>query len=101
VEDTGGEITLKAGEDFDVVILGIGIGALDPICSELKAASHKWADMLKGIKTVQTQAIQLWFKPDSAELGVPQTIPVTGGDVEPYSSLTDFTPDRLRELAGK
>ena len=90
-KDTGGEITLKAGDDFDYVILGIGIGALDPICTELQAASQKWADMLTGIKTVQTQAIQLWFKPDSAELGVPQTIPVTGGYVEPYSSLTDFT----------
>ncbi len=90
-KDTGGEITLKAGDDFDVVILGIGIGALAPICSELQAASQKWADMLDCIKTVQTQAIQLWFKPDSAELGVPRTIPVTGGYVEPYSSLTDFT----------
>jgi uncharacterized protein with NAD-binding domain and iron-sulfur cluster len=90
-KDTGGEITLKAGEDFDYVILGIGIGALDPICTELKAASQKWADMLGSIKTVQTQAIQLWFKPDSAELGVPQAIPVTGGYVEPFSSLTDFT----------
>ena len=66
-------MTLKAGEDFDYVILGIGIGALDPICTELRAASQKWADMLDCIKTVQTQAIQLWFKPDSAELGVPQT----------------------------
>ena len=47
-------------------------------------------EMLNGIKTVQTQAIQLWFTPDSAELGVPQTIPVTGGYAEPYSSLTDF-----------
>ena len=90
-KDTGGEITLKAGDDFDYVILGIGIGALTPICTELSAASPKWADMLNGIKTVQTQAIQLWFKPDSAELGVPQTIPVTGGYVEPYSSLTDFS----------
>ncbi len=74
---------MKAGDDFDYVILGIGIGALDPICAELQAASQKWADMLTGIKTVQTQAIQLWFKPDSADLGVPQTIPVTGGYVEP------------------
>ena len=90
-KDTGGEITLKAGEDFDYVILGIGIGALPPLCTELSAASQKWADMLDCIKTVQTQAIQLWFKPDSAELGVPQTIPVTGGYVEPYSSLTDFS----------
>jgi uncharacterized protein with NAD-binding domain and iron-sulfur cluster len=90
-KDTGGEITLKSGKDFDYVILGIGIGALAPICAELSAASQKWADMLKNIHTVQTQAIQLWFKPDSAELGVPQTIPVTGGYVEPYSSLTDFS----------
>ena len=90
-KDTGGEMTLKAGEDFDYVILGIGIGALHPMCTELRAASQKWADMLDCIKTVQTQAIQLWFKPDSADLGVPQTIPVTGGYAEPYSSLTDFT----------
>jgi uncharacterized protein with NAD-binding domain and iron-sulfur cluster len=90
-KDTGGEVTLKAGEDFDYVILGIGIGALKPLCTELSAASQKWQDMLAYIQTVRTQAIQLWFKPDSAEMGVAQTIPVMGGYIEPYSSLTDFT----------
>jgi uncharacterized protein with NAD-binding domain and iron-sulfur cluster len=90
-KDTGGEITLQAGQDFDAVILGIGIGALRPLTEELKHASDSWSTMLDKIETVQTQAVQLWLKPDSQQLGVHGSRPVVGAYVEPYSSLTDFS----------
>ena len=47
--------------------------------------------MIEKIETVQTQAIQLWLKPDSQQLGVHGSRPVVGAYVEPYSSLTDFS----------
>lgn len=90
-EDCGGELTLRAGEDFDHVILGIGIGALGPITQQLAAASPAWAAMVTQIKTVPTQAMQIWLRPDDAGLGYPAGYPVTGGYIEPYSSLTDFS----------
>ena len=90
-QDTGGEINLQAGQDFDSVILGIGIGALGPVTEELSQASTAWRNMIEKIETVQTQAIQLWLKPDSQQLGVHGSRPVVGAYVEPYSSLTDFS----------
>lgn len=89
-EDCGGEVLLRADHDFDQVILGIGVGALRPISLQLAAASSAWATMLDTIQTVPTQAMQIWLKPDDTALGYPSGYPVTGGWIEPYSSLTDF-----------
>jgi uncharacterized protein with NAD-binding domain and iron-sulfur cluster len=47
--------------------------------------------MCDKIKTVQTQAIQVWFNKDAEGLGMDQPRPVVGAYVEPYASLTDFT----------
>lgn len=90
-KDTGGMLTLKAGVDFDEVILGITLAALLPITKELMAASDAWKKMCDQIRTVQTQAIQVWFNKDSAGLGLDAPRPVVGAYVEPYSSLTDFS----------
>jgi len=90
-KDTGGKVTLKAGEDFDQVVLGITLAALLPITKELREASSAWDQMCEGIRTVQTQAIQVWFNRDSEGLGMNQPRPVVGAFVEPYASLTDFT----------
>jgi len=90
-KDTGGTVILKAGEDFDEVVLGITLAALLPITRELRSASEAWNRMCEGIKTVQTQAIQVWFNRDAEGLGVDQPRPVIGAYVEPYASVTDFT----------
>lgn len=90
-KDTGGTLTLKAGVDFDEVILGITLAALIPVTKELIAASDAWRKMCERIRTVQTQAIQVWFNRDSAGLGMDVPRPVVGAYVEPYSSLTDFS----------
>ncbi len=92
-QDTGGEFTLDADAgDFDHVILGITLAALPAITAELSQPDNpKWGEMLHGIKTVQTQAMQLWFNGDATSLGVEHTRPVLGAYVEPWSSLTDFT----------
>lgn len=90
-KDTGGMVTLKAGEDFDEVVLGITLAALLPITKELRAASTAWDQMCANIKTVQTQAIQVWFNQDAEGLGVDESRPVVGAYVEPYASITDFT----------
>ena len=90
-KDTGGTITLKAGVDFDEVVLGITLAALIPITKELRAANKAWDLMCEKIKTVQTQAIQVWFNRDAEALGIDQPRPVVGAYVEPYASVTDFT----------
>jgi uncharacterized protein with NAD-binding domain and iron-sulfur cluster len=63
------EIELKAGTDFDKVVLGISIGAMPHIAGELIDASPAWQNMVKQVTTVPTQAFQLWLKPTAFELG--------------------------------
>ncbi|MFT7686486.1 MAG: hypothetical protein ACI9FB_001831 [Candidatus Azotimanducaceae bacterium] len=66
--------TLQAGRDYDHLVLGISIGAHQFICQDLindesnkplaenSRYRSRWAAMVSEIETVQTQAMQLWFK---------------------------------------
>ena len=57
------KVTLEAGKDFDLVVLGISIGAFPGICPELIRAWEPLAKMVERIETVQTQAVQVWCDP--------------------------------------
>jgi uncharacterized protein with NAD-binding domain and iron-sulfur cluster len=62
------EVSLQRGVDYDQVVLGISIGALREVCRELIAASPFWKHMVDTVKTVRTQAFQLWLSATLAEL---------------------------------
>src|SRR5262249_46849971 len=68
--------TLKAGQDFDLVVLGIPIAALPYICQELIDASPKWQNMIANVRACQTIGLQLWFKPTTLQLGGPDAMPL-------------------------
>ena len=55
--------TLKRGEHFDQIVLGIPVGALPPICDELikDPRNPRFGNMIKNSHTVMTQAFQLWM----------------------------------------
>lgn len=61
--------SLELGKDFDLVVLGIPVGALPLIAGELIDRLPAWKSMVENIPTVATAAVQLWFEPDLAELG--------------------------------
>lgn len=65
-----GTSKLRAGTDFDTLILGIGLGALPWICSEL-TDDERWRRMFDTQKTVRTVALQLWTRKSLSELGWP------------------------------
>jgi uncharacterized protein with NAD-binding domain and iron-sulfur cluster len=60
---------ITQGVEFDAVVLGMPIGTLPKVAGELIAASPRWAEMVAQVKTVQTQALQLWLKPTAYSLG--------------------------------
>jgi len=68
-KDTGGTINLKAGVDFDQVVLGISLAALPFICQPWINNNPRWQAMLGNLQTVQTLATQLWLSPDLGDLG--------------------------------
>ena len=47
------------GVDYDLVVLGISVGALGSICGQLVKHLPKWGDMIKNVDTVAAQAMQL------------------------------------------
>ncbi|MFE4107285.1 NAD(P)-binding protein [Almyronema epifaneia] len=90
-------VTLKAGQDFDLVLLGISLAALPDLCQELIAASPRWQTLLDQTqaKTVPTQGGQLWLTPTLSQLGWPLASPVVGAYVEPldtYADMSDLLP---------
>lgn len=88
--DTGGEVPLRRGVDFEHVVLGISYDVLPEVTREL-AIDARWQAMIGGLDTADTQAAQLWFAADRAELGMDATPEIFGSYFEPWSSLVDFS----------
>ncbi|MDZ8263781.1 NAD(P)-binding protein [Nostoc sp. ChiQUE01b] len=91
------EITLNVGQDFDLVLLGISLGALRSICPELIQARQEWQEMIEKVKTVQTQALQTWLKPDLKELGWIMPSPVVDAYAHPLNTWADMSHLNIRE----
>jgi uncharacterized protein with NAD-binding domain and iron-sulfur cluster len=64
-----GSKTLKLGADFDLVVMGISVAGLKSTCPELIDADSRFGEMVENLGTVQTQAAQLWLKPNLEGLG--------------------------------
>ncbi|KAF7773887.1 hypothetical protein PCIT_a0226 [Pseudoalteromonas citrea] len=61
--------TLKRGIDFDQVIFGISVASLEHLCPELLQQDAKLAAQAENVKTVATQAFQVWLNKTDEELG--------------------------------
>jgi uncharacterized protein with NAD-binding domain and iron-sulfur cluster len=82
---------LRVGADFDVVVLGVGLGAIPHVCREIVGRDTRWRSMIHHVKTVATQAFQVWLTRDMRELGwTDQPINVSGF-VEPFDTWADMT----------
>jgi uncharacterized protein with NAD-binding domain and iron-sulfur cluster len=84
-----GRKTLKAGEDFDTVVLGISLGALPFLCADFRR-DPAWNAMLDNVLTVRTQAFQLWLNRTVAEMGWPYAQPGTPPDLRQAPVLCGF-----------
>lgn len=83
---------LRVREDFDCVILGVGVGAIPYVCREIVARDPRWRRMVQEVKSVSTQAFQLWMDPSTAELGWTGPAGVTlSGFVEPFDTWADMS----------
>lgn len=85
-----GTKTLNVTRDFDFVVLGVGIGVLPHVCSEIIATDPRWGAMVENVKTVATQAFQIWLNADLQDLGwdIP---PVTlTSFVKPFDTWADM-----------
>ncbi len=94
--------TLTRGTDFDLVVLGIAIGAFPYVAKELIDASPCFKAMVDNVQTAETCAFQLWLTPDLTGLGwqdPSQTTerPVVGAFYEPLDTWADMSQLLVRE----
>lgn len=82
---------LKVGEDFDKVICGIPIAALNFISQNLAEKSASWKAMLENVQTVRTLAMQLWIKPNLEQLGWMYPSVVMDAYAQPFNTWADMS----------
>ena len=60
---------LRRGLDFDHVVLAVSAGMVPVVAEELIEDRPEWREMTTHVRTVATQAFQLWLRPDELALG--------------------------------
>jgi uncharacterized protein with NAD-binding domain and iron-sulfur cluster len=83
--------TLHVVEDFDFVVLGIGLGAVPYVCSELIERDQRWRDMVTHLRTVGTQAFQIWMCEDMEQLGWSDPPLALSAFVHPFETWADMS----------
>ncbi|WP_137939812.1 NAD(P)-binding protein [Chitinivorax sp. B] len=95
------QVALKRGADFDKVVFGISVGSLPHLCPQLLANSPALKNTSEQIKTVATQAYQLWLNQPLPALGWTHAPngqqPVLSGFVEPYDTWASMDQLLVRE----
>ncbi len=84
-------LKLDVTRDFDFVVLGIGVGAVPYVCKELVEQDHRWAMMVDKVKTVATQAFQVWMNEDMSQLGWKEPPITLSAFCKPFDTWADMT----------
>ena len=88
---------LIAGTDFDIAILAMPPQVLSVVAQPLAAANTAWNTALDESRSVATQSLQLWMKPDLATLGWTYGPTVLTAFEEPLDSWGDMSQVIPRE----
>ncbi len=102
-----GSKQLHVTRDFDFVVLGVSIGALPDVASELIARAPRWREMVQRVRTVPTQAFQVWMSKNAHDLGWRHPPINLSGFTEPFDTWADMSHlipeeswgDRVRGIA--
>ena len=83
--------TLRVAKDYDIVVLGTSIGVLPYVCSEILERDARWRDMIDHVRSVPTQAFQIWMDRSMPELGWMEGPVNVSGFVEPFDTWADMS----------
>lgn len=82
--------TLRVVDDFDFVVLSVGIGSIPYVCKEIVARDSRWRMMVDHVKTVATQAFQIWMREDMGRLGWTAPPASISAFVQPFDTWADM-----------
>jgi uncharacterized protein with NAD-binding domain and iron-sulfur cluster len=85
-----GELTLEVGRDFDLAVLAVGLGTVPHVASEIVARDDRWRLMTEKVKTVASQAFQVWLDEDLESLGWRGPAYITGAFAKPFDTWCDM-----------
>jgi uncharacterized protein with NAD-binding domain and iron-sulfur cluster len=77
---------LRRGEDFDHVVLAVSLSMVELVAAELIEDRPEWRDMTTNIRTVATQAFQIWLGPDEPSLGWSRPGVTTSAYIPPFET---------------
>jgi uncharacterized protein with NAD-binding domain and iron-sulfur cluster len=99
-------VSLRRGEDFDLVVFGASVGSLPVLAPKLIDRSPALQGTVANVKTAATQAYQAWLVPDLAGLGWTARAakpahaaeePVVSGFTEPFDTWAPMDQLLARE----
>lgn len=93
----GTPIELRAGRDYDAIVLGLSIGAFGMVCRDILARDPLWKTMVASLQTIQTQAMQLWWKKPVGQLGWTWGNATGTAYAHPYESWSDMSEALVHE----
>jgi uncharacterized protein with NAD-binding domain and iron-sulfur cluster len=82
--------TLRVMEDFDCVVLAVGLGAIPYVCRELVEHDPRWRAMITHCKTAATQAFQVWMNQAIEDLAAFGTQTTITGFLQPFETCADM-----------
>jgi len=85
-----GSRTLRVLEDFDFVVLGVGLGAIPHVCQDFLDRDQRWRDMIANLKTVETQGLQIWMRDDMDSLGWKDPPVALSAFSQPFETWSDM-----------
>jgi uncharacterized protein with NAD-binding domain and iron-sulfur cluster len=80
-----------APDGFDLVVFGLPISCVPNVAPDLVALSPRWKRAVDYIRTVPTQAMQLWLNQPSSTLAEVDDGIVVSGYVEPFDTWADMS----------
>jgi uncharacterized protein with NAD-binding domain and iron-sulfur cluster len=81
---------LQVTQDFDLVVLGVSLGAIPHACPAILARDARWRRMTEEVKTVATQAFQIWLHEDLDRLGWNGSPYIVAGFPKPFDTWCDM-----------
>lgn len=92
-----GRLTLRAGDDFDLLVLGASLAEVRDLCADFGGRVPGWGPMFDSMATVPTVGVQLWMTKTLDELGWTHgAVPIDAGP-EPLDVWADRSDVLKRE----
>jgi uncharacterized protein with NAD-binding domain and iron-sulfur cluster len=89
--------TLRAGDDFDLLVLGASLAEVSDLCADFRGRVPGWGAMFDAMVTVPTVGVQLWMTRTLRELGWTHgPVPIDAGP-EPLDVWADRSDELQRE----